>query len=71
MSGVVALAAQTMRRAAEGGFPLSILARWAFEKGISGVFAADMGDHGFHGRLINLPTRGVKGAPASQGLGAP
>ncbi|MEM8975143.1 MAG: N,N-dimethylformamidase beta subunit family domain-containing protein, partial [Pseudomonadota bacterium] len=38
------------------------LARWDFSQGISTTHITDTGSHGIHGRIINLPARGMTGA---------
>jgi N,N-dimethylformamidase len=39
-----------------------LLAAWDFAQGISTQTITDIGPHGHHGRLVNLPTRAVVGA---------
>ena len=39
----------------------SMLARWDFSQGISTTRITDTGTHGVHGRIVNLPARGMTG----------
>lgn len=39
----------------------AIVARWDFSKEIRGTRAVDIGPHRYHGRLVHLPARGMKG----------
>ncbi|MEM9356018.1 MAG: N,N-dimethylformamidase beta subunit family domain-containing protein [Pseudomonadota bacterium] len=40
----------------------AVLARWDFSQGISTTRITDTGPHGVHGRIVNLPARGMTGA---------
>lgn len=42
--------------------PAGLVAAWDFSRGIDGATAEDIGPNGCHGRLVNLPTRAVKGS---------
>ncbi len=39
-----------------------VVALWDFSRDIPGTRALDLGPHGLHGRLVNMPTRAMKGA---------
>jgi N,N-dimethylformamidase len=39
-----------------------LIGGWDFSRGISGIGIEDIGPHGLHGALVNLPTRAVMGA---------
>ncbi len=49
-------------RAARGEGVGELMAAWDFSDGIDGLEVRDMGPNGLHGRLINLPARGMKGS---------
>ena len=49
-------------RAAQGEILPGVIAVWDFAKEIATTRIVDIGPHGFHGTLLNMPTRGVTGS---------
>ena len=47
-----------------------IIALWDFSRDIPGTQAIDLGPHGMHGWLVNMPTRAMKGAAWTGGVQA-
>ncbi len=56
------LAEEAIEAAARGEEIAGRLADWDFSKGISSTRIEDSGPHGLHGKLVNLPARGMKGS---------
>ena len=42
--------------------PAALLAKWDFSRGISSTRIEDIGPHGLHGRIVNLPARAMAGS---------
>ena len=56
------LAEATLEAAFTGADTPGLVARWDFARGIDTLAVADSGPNGLHGRIVNLPARGMTGA---------
>ena len=56
-----ALDEAAIRIAAASDRPTDVVGLWDFSQEISGSRLVDVGPHGLHGELVNLPTRGMTG----------
>ncbi|MCL4764647.1 MAG: N,N-dimethylformamidase [Hyphomicrobiaceae bacterium] len=56
------LSADDVASAAEGKSVSGLVAGWDFSREISSTRIVDIGPHGLHGRLVDMPTRAVTGS---------